>query len=131
MDLQQARSAFENHVRSGMFKPVARHLQHDTEDRMQEGIGQTWRLYREQAERGHQADPALLVHACRLRAQDFSRTLANDRTQKLRDVCDPRNQAGGRVALLDIDANADSHGHALADSGFKASPPPKLRACQG
>ena len=117
MDLQAVRSRFENHVRSGMFKPVARHLGHDADDRMQEGVALTWKLYRDQAERGHDVEPALLVHACRLRARDLSRNLASDRTQKLRDVCDPRNQTTGRVALLDIDAHGDNHGHALGMAG--------------
>jgi len=123
MDLQQVRSRFENHVRSGMFKPVARHLGHDADDRLQEGVALTWKLYRKQAELGHEVEPALLVHACRLRARDLSRKLASDRTQKLRDVCDPRNQISGRVALLDIDANAEGHGHALGMAGATCTNP--------
>ena len=94
---------------------------------MQEGVGQCWKLYREQAERGHELEPALLVHACRLRAIDLSRNLANDRRQKLRDAYDPRNQVAGRVALLDIDAHADGHGHALGMAGpLCANPTTKL-----
>jgi hypothetical protein len=42
------------------------------------------------------------------------RTLANDRGQKLRDAYDPRNQAAGRVALLDIDGHGDALGMADA-----------------
>ena len=116
MDVQQARTRFDDHIRRGIFAPIARHIRND-EDRLQEGLALTWKLYRKQAELGHDVEPAILVHACRLRARDLSRTLANDRTQKLRDVCDPRNQVSGRVALLDIDANAESHGHALGMAG--------------
>jgi len=126
MDLQAVRTRFDDHIRHGIFRPVARHIRND-EDRMQEGMALTWRLYLEQAERGNDVEPALLVHACRLRAQDLSRNLANDRSQKLRDAYDPRNQAAGRVALLDIDAHADSHGHALGMAGpMCANPTTKL-----
>ena len=117
MDLQATRTKFDDHIRRGIFAPIARHLGHDGEDRMQEGMALTWRLYREHAERGRELEPALLVHACRLRAQDLSRTLANDRCQKLRDAYDPRNQMAGRVALLDVDAHGSSHGNALGMAG--------------
>ena len=117
MDLQTARTKFDGHIHRGIFAPIARHLGHDADDRMQEGVALTWKLFREQAERGRELEPALLVHACRLRAQDLSRSLANDRRQKLRDAYDPRNQAGGRVALLDIDAHVGSHGNALGMAG--------------
>jgi hypothetical protein len=117
MELQNARTKFERHVRAGIFAPIARHLGRDADDRMQEGVALTWKLYREQAERGRELEPALLVHACRLRAQDLSRNVANDRRQRLRDAYDPRNQVAGRVALLDLDAHADRHGHALGMAG--------------
>jgi hypothetical protein len=45
MNLQAARSKFEGHVRRGIFQPVARHVPHDTEDRMQDAIAQTWAMY--------------------------------------------------------------------------------------
>jgi hypothetical protein len=113
MELQNARTKFEHHVRAGIFAPVARHLGHDADDRMQEGMALTWRLYRNHAERGRELEPALLVHACRLRAIDLSRNLANDRRQKLRDAYDPRNQTAGRVALLDV----EGHGNVLGMAG--------------
>jgi len=118
MDLQQARTRFDDHCRRGIFAPIARHLGHDADDRLQEGVALTWKLYREHAEHGRELEPALLLHACRLRARDLSRTVANDRTQKLRDAYDPRNQVSRRVALLDIDADAESHGHALGMAGI-------------
>jgi DNA-directed RNA polymerase specialized sigma24 family protein len=113
MDPQAVRTKFDEHVRRGIFAPVARHLGHDAADRMQEGMALTWKLYREQADRGRELEPALLVHACRMRAQDLSRSLANDRSQKLRDAYDPRNQMAGRVALVDADAHGDGHGNAF------------------
>jgi hypothetical protein len=115
MDLQAARTRFDDHIRRGIFAPIARHLGLDAADRMQEGMALTWKLYREHAERGHELDPALLVHACRLRAIDLSRNLANDRRQRLRDAYDPRNQAAGRVALLAVDAHG--RGNALGMAG--------------
>ena len=94
-------------------KELRARLDRDVDDRMQEGMALTWKPYREQAEHGRELEPALLVHACRLRTQDLSRTLANDRRQQLRDAYDPRTQLAGRVALLDV----DSHGNALGMAG--------------
>jgi hypothetical protein len=70
MDLQQARSTFDHHVRQGIFRPVARHLYDDNEDRLQDAVCQTWEMYRRYAERGQELEPAILLHACRLTAQD-------------------------------------------------------------
>jgi hypothetical protein len=78
MDLQAVRTKFDNHIRRGIFAPIARHLGHDADDRLQEGVALTWKLCPEHAERGHEIEPALLVHACRLRATDPSRSLANN-----------------------------------------------------
>ncbi|HQP36700.1 MAG TPA: hypothetical protein PLI95_16050 [Polyangiaceae bacterium] len=103
MNLQAARSKFEGHVRRGIFQPVSRHIPHDAEDRMQDAIAQTWAMYRRYAERGQDIEPAILVHSCRLKAQDIGRHFANDGTQKKRDVFDKRNYLDGRVALIDID----------------------------
>jgi hypothetical protein len=104
MNLEAARSKFEGYVRRGIFQPVARHVPHDTEERMQDAIAQTWAMYRRYAQRGQELEPALLVHACRLKAQDIGRHFANDGTQKKKDVYDKRNFLEGRVAMLDIDA---------------------------
>ena len=100
---QAARAKFEGHVRKGIFQPVARHITHDTEDRLQDAICQTWGMYRRNAERGKDLNPAILVHACRRRAKDIGRHFANGGTHKKRDVFDQRNFLEGRVAMIDID----------------------------
>jgi len=99
------RAAFEDKIRRGIFKPIERHLHEDIrEERMQEALGLTWRLYAEQAERGEILDDALLVHACKLRAIDLSRYVAQcDGGQRKRDVFDLRNYLAGRVEVLRLD----------------------------
>ena len=104
MNPQSARLKFEGHVRRGIFRPVARHITHDAEDRLQDAICQTWATYQRYAQRGQDLEPAILVHACRLRAQDIGRHFAGGGTQKKRDAYDERNFLQERVALVDIDA---------------------------
>ena len=98
----RARSS-TNFVRRGILSPVARHLQHDGEDRLQDGIAQVWAMYRRHAEKGEELEPAILVHACRLKARDLGRSVANDGSPEAPRCPGPRNQAAGRVALVHLD----------------------------
>ncbi len=56
MQLQEIRESFDQKVRRGMFDPVGRHLSNpDTaEDRLQEGLAQTWELYQRACWRGEE-----------------------------------------------------------------------------
>ncbi len=99
MDMQVARKLFDQKVRKGIFNPVNRHLSLEPEDRMQTAVGLVWKLYAEHAADGEVLDDALLVHACRLRAIDWSRHLGPGGSKK--DICDPRNKQE-RLTLEDI-----------------------------
>lgn len=109
------RRSFEDKIRRGIFKPIERFLHEDIrEERMQEALGLTWRLYADHAERGEILDDALLVHACKLRAIDLSRYVAQcDGGQRKRDVFDLRNYIAGHVEVLrfgDFDADDEHRG---------------------
>jgi hypothetical protein len=102
------RAAFEAKVRRGIFNPVARFLPEDVrEDRLQEGIAQTWAMYERCALRGELLDDAILVHACGQRAADASRYYVPcEGYQRKRDALDPRNYMEGTVEVLRL---ADLH----------------------
>jgi hypothetical protein len=101
--LTEIRRAFEDKIRRGIFRPVERHLHEEIrEERMQEALGLTWKLYIERAQRGEILDDALLVHVCRLKAIDLSRHVVECDHQPLRDVFDLRNYLAGRVEVLRV-----------------------------
>ncbi len=115
--IETARTKFEEHVRRGIFAPVARSIRHeDPEDRLQDAIAQTWEMVRRHALRGEEVSPAILVLACRRRARDLSRHFAHDGIKK-HDVYDTRNYLEGRVEWVDVDAPdiAESVGSALVN----------------
>lgn len=99
MDQEVARKLFDEKVRRGIFNPVFRHVPFDAEDRMQDALGLTWRLFAQHAADGEVLDDALLVHCCRLRAIDPSRHVAGGSSK--RDALDPRNRAV--VELVNVD----------------------------
>jgi hypothetical protein len=99
MDQEVARKMFDEKVRRGIFNPVFRHVPFDAEDRMQDALGLTWRLFAQHAADGELLDDALLVHSCRLRAIDLSRHVAGGCSK--RDALDPRNRMV--VELVHID----------------------------
>ena len=95
-----ARDLFADKVSRGIFNPVARHLRDDLrDDRLAEGVAQTFEIFARKADRGVLLDDALLVHACRLRAVDLGRHLARG-THSKRDVLDERN---GGLEVLHFD----------------------------
>ncbi len=101
--LTEIRRAFEAKIRRGIFRPVERHLHEEIrEERMQEALGLTWKLYIERAQRGEILDDALLVHVCRLKAIDLSRRVVESDHQPLRDAFDVRNYFAGRVEVLRV-----------------------------
>ena len=109
------RRTFEEKIKRGIFKPVARLLPEDVcEDRLQDAIAQTWAMYERYAARGELLDDAILVHSCGLRATDPSRHYVPcDGYQRKRDALDPRNFMEGHVELLrfgDFDAEDEIRG---------------------
>jgi hypothetical protein len=87
------RDEFCNKIRRGIFSPVARHLCAGlVEDRMQEGIAQTFAMYRRHVEEKNDVLPdAILVHACGFRSRNLGRHLAVV-THSKRDAMDERNR---------------------------------------
>lgn len=107
------RRAFEDKIRRGIVKPIEPHLHEDIrEERIQEALGLTWRLYADHAQRGNILDDAPLIHACKLRAIDLSRYVAQcDGGQRKRDGFDLRNYIAGRVEVLRFGDFADEDEH--------------------
>lgn len=104
----EARAQYGEKVERGIFKPVARLLHVEPEDRMQEGLGLGYEQYVNKAEKtGEFMDDPLCVHVVKLRATDFSRHLVRG-GQKKRDALDQRNYIEGRVAeVLRLDGLPD------------------------
>jgi hypothetical protein len=106
-----ARAKYEEKVRRGIFKPVARLLHVDVEDRMQEGQGMGYEQYLAKAQKdGTWMEDALCVHVVKRRATDFARHLVRGGGQKKRDAMDVRNYLQGRTEVLDIDGLVDEEG---------------------
>ena len=98
---------FTDKVRRGMFNPVQRHLTDPilAEDRLQDAICQTWRMYRSYAlDKGKVLDDGILVHSCRQRATDLARAFvpAGGRQPSL-DVMSPVAYRAGKVEVLRLD----------------------------
>ena len=115
----QLRSAFNKKVQRGIFqRGVARYLHPDiAEERLQEGISLTWRLYHDRfVDRGEVVPDAVLVVACRRRACERHRSVvvANGKARS-RDVFDHRNFVAGHVRLLDLDGILDDEAHPDGD----------------
>jgi hypothetical protein len=93
---------FECLVRKGVFRSVARFIRNDTEERLEEGIAQTFELYRQHALRGVELAVPVLVCVCRRRAVDLSRHLVKGQ-HSLKDPLDPRAFHQSRVELVHLD----------------------------
>jgi len=110
MQAEELSRSFNDKIRRGMFKSVARHLTNpDTaEDRMQEGLALTWEMYQRYAlEKDVVLDDAVLVHACRQRACDHGRTLVRDGKCRLHDAMSERAYHAGRVEVFRLDVWTD------------------------
>lgn len=98
---------FNDKIKAGMFRPVARYLTNPqtAEDRMQEGLALTWhQFYRNAHERGKILSDAILVHACRLRATNLSRHIEDTKGHwRYHDALDERAYKDGKVEVLRYD----------------------------
>ena len=118
------KTEFEEKVRRGIFRPVARHLTNPNtaEDRMQEAVCMTWDTYRRYAEeKGKILDDALLVHICRLKATDLDRHFVPANGRRRRDVMNPRCYHAGEVEVLRLDMvaeDAEGYGYCPQPIGF-------------
>ena len=108
---KEVNSQFEQKVRDGMFRPVARFLTNipAAEDRLQDAVCQVWWMYRCYAiERGVILDDAILVRKCRWHACDLARQFVpGGRRRRSQDVLDPRAYRDGKVQVLRIDGALD------------------------
>ena len=70
VDDKSINEKFSTMVKKGVFKSVGRYITNDTEERLQEGIAQTFELYRQHGLRGVELNVPVLVCVCRRRAVD-------------------------------------------------------------
>ena len=108
MTQTEINKSFEDKVRRGIFKPVARHLTDETtaEDRLQTAICLTWEMFsRYAAEKNVVLSDGLLVHSCRQRAVDLNRDFvpATGTHCRNQDALDPRAYRDGKVEVLHLD----------------------------
>jgi hypothetical protein len=105
----RARRDFEALIRRGVFKPVERFVCRDLdyEERVQEGLGLTYRWYEQQVRLGKTPDVALAVHACRMRTVDRSHRLdSGDRRRWTSDVYHRQGRGGvelRRIQQVDVE----------------------------
>jgi hypothetical protein len=125
MTPEEINQRFEQKVRRGMFKPVARLLTNITsaEDRLQDAICQVWWMFRRYAvERGQILDDAILVQKCRWHACDLARQFVpGGRRRRSQDVLDPRAYRDGHVTVhrLDLlDTNESPEGESPMEVGL-------------
>jgi hypothetical protein len=107
---------FQCMVKKGVFKSVARFITNDTEERLAEGIAQTFELYRQHALRGVELDVPVLVCVCRRRTVDLSRHLVKGQ-HSLKDPLDPRAFHQGRVELVHLDGGLPDEDGELGAEG--------------
>jgi hypothetical protein len=98
---------FERLMRKGAFRPILRFVTGaDAEERLAEGIAQTFELAQRKAARGEQMDDALVVFAARCRALDLRRRFVKG-GQPRRDVMCHANYVDNRVQVLHLDGFDD------------------------
>jgi hypothetical protein len=98
---------FERLMRKGAFKPILRFVTGaDAEDRLAEGIAQTFELAQRKAARGEKMDDALVVFAARCRALDIRRRFVRG-GQPRRDALHPANFTDGRTEVFHLDGFED------------------------
>jgi hypothetical protein len=113
MTQAEANAAFDEKVRKGIFKPVARHLTDPTtaEDRLQIAICLTWLMFSVYAlQKRKVLSDRILVHSCRQRAVDLDRDfIPADGGCRNQDVLDPRPYRDGKVEVhrLELDDGPD------------------------
>ncbi len=98
---------FDRLMRKGAFKPILRFVTGaDAEDRLQEGIAQTFEFALRKAARGELMDDPLVVYAARLRALDIRRQFVKG-GQPRRDALHRANYTDGRTEVLHLDGLGD------------------------
>jgi DNA-directed RNA polymerase specialized sigma24 family protein len=132
MTQQELRSSFNDKVKRGLFRPVARHITNlaDAEDRLQEAVCMTFEMAARYAERGQVLNDAILIHSCRLRAVDLGRRFVRNDAQPRRDVLHPQNFTQGTVAVYRIDGMLDDDGDFIAQDEVEALVPGLATALQ-
>ncbi len=119
----QVNQQFDRLVRKGAFRPILRFISSvDPDDRLQEGICQTYELALRKAANGEQMDDPLIVYAARLRALDIRRRFTKG-GQPRRDVMCHANYVDNRVQVLHIDGlvDDDEHWQGDGDVGLQAA----------
>lgn len=98
---------FDRLMRRGAFNPILRFVTGaDAEDRLAEGVAQTFELAQRKAARGELMDDALVVYAARLRALDIRRQFVKG-GQPRRDALHRANYTDRRTEIFHIDGFED------------------------
>jgi hypothetical protein len=98
---------FDRLMRKGAFKPILRFVTGaDAEDRLAEGIAQTFELAQRKAARGELMDDPLVVYAARCRALDIRRQFVKG-GQPRRDALHRANYTDGRTEVFHLDGFED------------------------
>jgi hypothetical protein len=101
--VQQVQQQFSHLMQKGAFNPIRRYLTGaDADDRLQEGISQTFELALRKAAKGEHMDDALVVFAARLRATDIRRQFVKG-GQPRRDALHRANFTDGRTQVFHLD----------------------------
>ena len=131
METTEVNQTFDDKVRRGIFKPIARYVtKHaDAEDRVQDAVCQTWAMYRRYAtDKGVVLDDALLVKKASWVVTDLQRRFVgkDGATCRCQDVHSQAAYRAGNVELLRLDCIDDdsaeedrgiSFGYAEAEAG--------------
>ena len=99
MNASEVRKSFDEKVRRGIFRPVARHLPESIrEERLHDAVCQTFKMYQRYARRGTLLPDAILVHSCRQRRYMHLSPAAKDAAIALLDRAHGNTKAteGGR-----------------------------------
>lgn len=105
-----ARAQFAALIDCGVFKPCERFVcrDQDYEERVQEGLGLTYRWYAQQVAAGTTPDLALTRHACHMRMIDRSHRLdSGDRRHWTSDVYAMQGRRGVELRRLQLVDDAD------------------------
>ncbi len=100
--------AFTAKFNAGMFHPIQRHVTNhpDPDDRFGEGVAVAWDFYRRKAEQDEIVDDALLVHAAKMGAIDYTHRWVGG-TGRRRDVMNELCYFLGETEILRLDGIGD------------------------
>ena len=139
MSPEEANCVFTEKVEAGLFDKLPATISNEVhrEDRTAEAVALVWEQFsRKAVEEDVVLDDALLYHAARLRAVDYSRRFVRNGGRRFQEPLDPRSFHLGRVEIhrIDFQLEADldcpsDHLDVLAQAGKVNRITPEAEAC--